>query len=176
MLKNKPLLRFLLIAFIGYIIWFGVYELWLKRLNIPDFWLTGVVSKNAVYFLNFFGYSFWAEPKWTKYIISDPTGKLLVVSNACNGLILYILFAGFIIATPGKLRHKVIMVLSGFVFIYLLNVARVMILCLIKIYRPEYLDFNHKYTFTVLIYSCIFMFWVLWINRFSGINSQKKTV
>jgi hypothetical protein len=42
-----------------------------------------------------------------------------------------------------------------------------MSLALIQYKAPEYLDFNHHYTFTVIVYAFIFLLWMIWVNKFS---------
>jgi hypothetical protein len=42
-------------------------------------------------------------------------------------------------------------------------------LIFIQIKSPESLEFNHKYTFTLLVYSLIFALWMLWVNRYSNL-------
>ncbi len=53
------------------------------------------------------------------------------------------------------------------------NVLRVAALSLNHMYSRGTVDFNHKYTFTVLVYAFIFFLWHLWVKYFS---SLKKTI
>jgi len=86
---------------------------------------------------------------------------------ACNGQVLYALYIGFILATPGLTKHKIAAISLGSISIFVVNSLRVIALCLIKVNAPQYLAFNHKYTFTVVVYSCIFAMWMLWIKYFA---------
>jgi hypothetical protein len=51
---------------------------------------------------------------------------------------------------------------------------RAAILALIQLKAPEHLDFNHHYTFTVIVYSFIFALWMIWVNNFSTFNEIAK--
>ncbi|MBX9853841.1 MAG: exosortase family protein XrtF [Cytophagaceae bacterium] len=172
MFKDKKLLRFLLICTALYIVWFLLYELWLKPNGKLDFMLTHMVSSHTVSVLQLLGYPLSHEIEGVRHIVKGPEGKVLIISNACNGLILYPLFIGFILAIPGRIKAMCWMILVGSVGIYLVNIFRAVLLCLIKMKFPEYLDFNHRYTFTIIVYGFIFCLWILWINKFSHIKRR----
>lgn len=174
MLNNKHVIRFTIIAIACYLLWFVVYDLWIYKLGSVDFWLTNQVAENVVSVMRVLGYAVFHQEHWTKHFIAGETGRILAISNACNGMVLYPLFAGFIIATPGRWIKKIIMICIGMLIIYWVNIIRVVILCLIEINAPQYLEFNHKYTFVILVYSVIFGLWVLWINKFSYIKADHK--
>jgi exosortase/archaeosortase family protein len=54
-----------------------------------------------------------------------------------------------------------------------LNVLRVVALAIIAKYCPQYLNFNHTYTFTFVIYSFIFLLWIIWVNKFSDRQTKE---
>ena len=54
--------------------------------------------------------------------------------------------------------------------IYLVNLARVVVLALNHIYSNSSFDFNHKYTYTLITYAAIFGLWMIWANRLSGVS------
>ena len=39
---------------------------------------------------------------------------------------------------------------------------------------PELLDFNHDYTFTIIVYAFVFMLWYIWIQRFSPLGNTAE--
>jgi len=51
-----------------------------------------------------------------------------------------------------------------------MNVLRIVALAIIETYSYEWTEFNHTYTFTLLMYVFIFGLWLFWINKFSGIK------
>ena len=89
----------------------------------------------------------------------------VIVGDPCNGLLLYALFAGFIIAFPGSLRDKLWFVPSGVGTIYALNVGRVAGLALNYVYWHPTVDFNHHLTFTFVVYGAIGALWIGWAKR-----------
>jgi exosortase family protein XrtF len=89
------------------------------------------------------------------------------VGDSCNGLTLFALFAGFVFAFPGPVIKKLWFIPAGLVAIHLLNVLRVTALALIQYYAPQYLEFNHTYTFTIIVYGFVFALWYLWATKLS---------
>ncbi|MFD1469531.1 exosortase X [Hymenobacter caeli] len=87
------------------------------------------------------------------------------VGDPCNGLLMYALFAGFVVAFPGRGRQKLWFVPLGIFAIYALNVARVALLALNHAYWYHTVDFNHHYTFTFVVYGAIGGLWALWARR-----------
>jgi exosortase/archaeosortase family protein len=79
-----------------------------------------------------------------------------------------------VVAFPGPWKKKMWFVPLGILSIYLINSLRVIGLAVNHMVSQESFDFNHKYTFTILIYGAIFFFWMIWVNRFSGINVKSK--
>jgi exosortase family protein XrtF len=92
----------------------------------------------------------------------------LWIGDPCNGLTLFALFAIFIVAYPGPWKHKLWFIPVGITVIHFLNVMRITALCIIVMKRPEWLDFNHTYTFQLLMYGFIFGLWWIWIQKLSS--------
>lgn len=91
----------------------------------------------------------------------------VIIGNPCDGLSLFILFTSFLVVFSGKWWFKIIYILLGVGLIHFLNVFRVVALAIIVKYYPETLDFHHSYTFTLFIYSIIFLVWMLRIKVYS---------
>lgn len=47
---------------------------------------------------------------------------------------------------------------------------------MIALYAPQYLNFNHTYTFTFIAYSVVFGLWILWVNKFSDTKKRVKKI
>jgi exosortase family protein XrtF len=168
LIKN-PAIIFFLKALGLYIAWFMLYELWLH----PDTKFDLLVIDNIIWLssgiLEGLGYTLINYPydKALRSIGIDGTHGLWV-GDPCNGITLFALFAGFIIAFPGKLKHKLWFMPIGLLSIHLINIFRVAGLAITLLYFPDYIDFNHTYTFTLLVYSWVFFLWVLWVKKFAG--------
>jgi exosortase family protein XrtF len=135
-----------------------------------------LVAKNTTLLLSFFdsGYhvSFVFRDKYFLNTVCYYNTCVVGVGRPCNGLELFALFTGFVIAFPGNWKHKLWFIPSGVLFIHVLNVLRVASLTLIQLNYPKYLQFNHKYTFTVIVYAVTFSLWMIWVNRFGAVNKS----
>src|ERR1035437_4943765 len=168
---NEPLVKFLLLGFSLYLFWLGLYEWWLHPSGVID---RAVINNTLLFSQRMLG--------WMGYFV-DRSGERLVyikgtsgiyIGDSCNGISLFALFSIFIIAFPGKPLAKLFFIPIGVLLIHLLNVLRVVALAIIQTYSYQWTEFNHTYTFTIIMYFYIFALWMLWINKFSGINDKRK--
>jgi len=162
---KNPLFLFLFKLLGLYIAWYIVYELWLH----PNETIDVIVVKQTLGFskkiLECLGYDIFTNGN--RMLGINNTSGLMMGDN-CNGIALFALFSAFIIAFPGPVRKKIIFIILGIISIQLLNVMRVVTLAIIETYSYQLTQFNHTYTFTVIIYGYIFLLWILWVNKFSG--------
>ncbi|MFC5270527.1 exosortase X [Adhaeribacter terreus] len=161
--NSQQIIRFLGTALALYAVWYLCYDLWLFPDGRLDTWLSEQEVFLSDYGLRLFGYQ--ASHSDTTLFIN--TYPVVLVGNPCNGMVLFALFAGFIIAYPGPWKAKLFYVPVGIFLIYLLNVLRIMALALNSFHSRHTLEFNHKYTFAFVVYACIFGFWMLWIKRYA---------
>jgi exosortase family protein XrtF len=173
---NRALYLFLGKALLLYIVWNLLYQGWISKHTLLEQQMTsslGVVSSKL---MNRLGYNTTAiddfkdpQAAYSKILLDGQ--PLVLIAHACNGLTLLVLFIGFILIYPGDWKVKTLYILLGSILIYLINVIRILILLLNMIYFQGSFDFNHKYTYTIAVYVCVFVLWMLWANRFS-----KKTL
>lgn len=168
--KNR-IAKFLIILFSFYIVWYLIYNLWLHPNEKLDLFVIDITVNISKWILEALGYTVFTGAD--RLIGVDGTGGLWIGDN-CNGIALFALFTGFIIAYPGNWKKKVLYITLGIVLIELLNVARVVLLAILDTYSRAWTEFNHTYTFTIVIYGCIFFLWMLWTNKFSGISLKEK--
>jgi exosortase family protein XrtF len=91
--------------------------------------------------------------------------KTLAIADACNGLELFVLYAGFIICFPAPLARKFVYIPMGIGLIYMLNILRCASLTLVYIHYPDYLDFSHHFLFTLIVYGFIFWLWFIFTKK-----------
>jgi exosortase family protein XrtF len=166
-LWNEPVVRFLAFGFLLYITWFALYEWWIH----PMQWVDKLVIDNTISLsrkiLGWMGFVTEMSGDRIVKIVGTPG---LFIGDSCNGISLFALFSIFIFSFPGKLVSKFLFVPAGIIFIHLMNVLRVVTLAIIETYSYSMTEFNHTYTFTIVIYGCIFMMWLYWINKYSAIR------
>ncbi|KUG08196.1 exosortase X [Solirubrum puertoriconensis] len=163
--NHQQLVRFVLSAVALYLVWFFGYEQWLKPAGKLDTALSLNLASVSAAVLRAVGVPAVA----TERLVLVAGKPAVWVGDPCNGQVLYALFIGFILAFPGGgWRRKLPFMALGVVAIYLLNIVRVGALTLNHLYSRGTVDFNHHYTFTFVVYGCIFLLWMLWVRRFAA--------
>jgi exosortase family protein XrtF len=164
---KNPFVVFFAKAIGLYALWYVIYENWLHPKGKLDLILIDQIislSSKILTSLGFLLIEFPYDSQFRSIGIDGTHG--LWVGDPCNGLAIFALFSGFIIAFPGSLKHKLWFLPLGIFAIHLLNVLRVVALAIVQYYFPDWLDFNHTYTFTILVYTIVFILWMLWVNFF----------
>ena len=147
-----------------YLIWFLGYEQWLAPDGRLDEALCNNIARNSLHVLRAFNFQATLAPNLPRVVVMDNQSSV-IVGAPCNGLVLYALFAGFVLAFPGPWARKAWFIPLGVFVIWLLNVLRVAALAINQHYSHQTVDFNHHYTFTFVVYGCIFGLWMLWARR-----------
>jgi exosortase family protein XrtF len=171
---NKPLTRFLLKSVLLYLGWHFLYSKWIEPDGTVNHYLTYNTAWISSVALNIFSNSEFTLSPFSEvntYLFKD-TVPVVLIEHGCNGLILMVLYAGFVLAFPGPWKAKTWFIPAGILAIYLINSLRVIGLAVNYMISEASFEFNHKYTFTILVYGAIFYFWMIWVNRFSGINAK----
>ncbi len=138
--------------------YFFDHSLWLSR-DYIDF-----ITDCSASFINIVS-NLNATSKDAYLTIND---KLCVfVGKGCSAIEVFILFFSFIIVYSGKWKQKLIFLFTGFWIIFFINVIRVAALGYIALYYPAYLDINHKYYFTAIVYSIVFLLWFVYVKYYS---------
>ncbi|MCE3279409.1 MAG: Transrane exosortase (Exosortase EpsH) [Bacteroidetes bacterium] len=168
---KKPINRFLILILAFYLGWYLIYNLWLHPAETLDLFvidITVIISKEL---LELFGYTVFTGSD--RLIGIDGTGGLWIGDN-CNGIALFALFTGFIIAYPGNWRKKLYYIPMGILLIELMNILRVVLLAILDTHSRAWTEFNHTYTFTIVIYGFIFLMWMIWVNKVSDKGLTEK--
>lgn len=167
-IKSNAFVKFIVTAGFLYFTLYLIYQFVVKRYTFYDQKFIGTLIESADLVLKSLGYKTFKvlQDRDMQVIGIDGSNGVWVGSN-CNAITLFTLFAVFILAYPGHQKAKVWFIPLGILAIHILNILRVTALALIANSYPEYLNFNHTYTFTFLVYSFIFFLWMLWVNKFS---------
>ena len=160
----RPALQFLAVFGSLYALWVLGYDGLLGPNNPLDHALSANLAAAAAAALQLAGWAARVDHAAPTLLVLNGL-PAVVVGDPCNGLLLYALFAGFVVAFPGAGRHKCWFVPLGVLAIYALNVARVAGLALNHVYWHPTVAFNHHYTFTLVVYAAIGALWVLWARH-----------
>ena len=163
-LRNTPTFRFFVSAFLAYIVWSVAYEQVLKpRTMLDEVVIAHMVDATETAF----GWMGWEpgaypQPATHKDRVGVAGHAGVQIGAPCDGVALFALFSIFILAFPGPWTAKLWFIPLGIVVLHAANIGRVIVLARMQATAPEWLEFNHDYTFTVLIYGGVFGLWYLW--------------
>lgn len=168
--KYKSVLRFLLLFLGSYIVLSLIYGGYLKLSkgdsNTSDF-ITQLVAEQSNAVLNSLGYNakvlanealpsmqLWVEGVWVGRII-----------EGCNAISIIILFAAFIISFAVSFKRTLVFLFAGATLIYAVNIVRIAILAIALYQYPQYQEILHTVVFPGIIYSLVFVLWVVWVRN-----------
>lgn len=165
--KNKFYV-FILKASLLYSSLYIFYEFYIKTYtNVDQLFIRQIINV-CTFILETMGYKTFASKEINDFQVFGVDGSNGVwIGGGCNGITLMFLFAIFVIAYPGSIRNKLWYLPLGIVLVNIINIIRIVSLSLLSLYAPNYLEFNHTYTFTFAVYSIVFVLWMLWVNKFS---------
>ena len=175
---NNQITRFFIYATALYVSWFVLYELVIKPYTCIDEKLITLIINQAAFALRLFGYKIYQQQEdQDMQLMGIDGGHPIWIGSPCNAMTLFAFFTLFVIAFPGNIKNKLWFVPLGIILIHLANLLRVIGLTLINYYKPQYLDFNHTYTFTIFVYAIIFALWMWWVNYSLKMvkNHEQKT-
>ncbi|MBS1581554.1 MAG: archaeosortase/exosortase family protein [Bacteroidetes bacterium] len=166
---RDPLVRFLLLSAALYAGWYLLYALVLHPWGALDRAVIDQLIRWSGAILRALGYTLIPEPANAEQLrtIGVEGGHLLWIGDPCNGVGLFAVFLVFLIAYAGPWRHKLWFGALGLLSIHLVNALRVAALCIIVRIDYEWLNFNHDYTFYVIVYGWVFLLWYVWVKRFA---------
>lgn len=179
-LQIPPAVRkFFFRSFLLFISWKITYLFFLLPSRIADGPLTQNVGTqtvnllNSVYHTNNFASIPFVSIKYFEgQIINTNVSrieyggqKVMQISDSCNGLELFVLYLGFIIIMPASFIRKFFYSVFGLTFIHLLNILRCFGLAYTQIYFNQYFDFAHHYVFKMVVYSSIFVLWIIFSRK-----------
>lgn len=154
--KYKPVLKF-----IG--IFFGV---------IAMYYLVIMLTGNS-FFDPYINFSAWLSSKVLSIFTKDITNNgamlgslkfVIVLSFGCEGTEPLIIFLAGVLAFPIAAKYKLIGGLLGFLFIYFLNILRIILLFVIGNISPTAFEMFHTEIFPVLFIVLALIVWLYWLK------------
>ena len=162
-LAAQPQVRFLLLAAGFYALWVLGYEHGLERAGHLDEALCCNLAAAVAGLLRLVGVTAGTDPAGPTTVTMFGQAAVYV-GNPCNGLVLYALFTGFVLAYPGSGRRRLWFIPLGLAAIYGINVLRIALLAINHTYWYHTVEFNHHYTFTFVAYGVILVLWHQWVR------------
>jgi exosortase family protein XrtF len=170
LIQYKPFLRFLGVFFAVYMTLTFVYQLFLTRSNDNQIdAITTFVSQNTQSVLKII------DPKTAIIAVKNAPyfelfykqKKIARITEGCNAVSVIILFVAFVMAFSGKFRPTILFILGGSLFIFVLNVLRIVFLCELLYHFPDQEQLLHGVVFPLIIYGTVLGLWIVWVKKFS---------
>lgn len=168
--QYRPFLLFLGKFFLAYLVLTLFYQLYLRQFESPKLdSITNLVAKNTEYVLQIINSN--ARVDLDKPSISIPIfynqKNVARIIEGCNAISVIILFISFVIAFSGKIKQTIFFILGGSIFIYALNISRIILLSVLMFHYPQFEHILHGVIFPLIIYGAVFILWIVWVNKFS---------
>lgn len=186
-----PLVKtFLIRALVLFVIWKGLYLLFWAEPRTLDDPLTLLVGKQSALLLNGLTRSkdfsskpmialkrFEGEIQVSQVaFVSKGSKAIMNIADECNGLELFVLYIGFIIAMPASWKRKFIFGISGVLIIHAVNLLRCVGLGFLVMHWDQYFDVAHHYIFKIMVYSTIFVLWIVFSKKLQFTKTTHEAV
>ena len=96
-----------------------------------------------------------------------PNMNLRIVYECTGGFEMFI-FSACVIAFPSNLRSKIWGHIFGVVGVFIINIARLLVLSWAALHAQSAFDFIHKYLWQATFIILVLLLWVVWINVFAS--------
>ncbi|MEM8844040.1 MAG: exosortase family protein XrtM [Pseudomonadota bacterium] len=93
---------------------------------------------------------------------------ILEIVRGCDGIGTMLLLVSAILAFPTSTKNKIIGIVSGVLFLYIVNTARIIIIYFIVAYQYDWFLVTHTYlapTFIIALCALFFAFWIAKSNK-----------
>lgn len=128
--------------------------------------ITYFVSQNVEVLLSFFhkdvAITTDVNSKYVAVIHNQQT--IINIFEGCNSVNVLIVFSVFMVSFSSRWIYYLKNLVFGIFILYLVNLARILLLFFISLHLPKSLYFFHKYFFTAIIYTVVFFLWFIWIK------------
>ncbi len=131
----------------------------------PDF-VTQLVAQHSDILVESWGYQSELIPDPTKPMLQMHVNGTYVgrIIEGCNALSIIILFIAFVISFWQGIKKTLIFILAGTALIYAINIIRIAILAIALFHYPAKEKLLHGTLFPAVIYSMVFLLWILWVR------------
>lgn len=130
----------------------------------PDFF-THLVAKQSAALLDVFGYEpVLQEMPSAGGVYITIRGYSVNIVEGCNSISVIILFISFVLSFAQSFKKTLLFLLAGMVLIYGVNLFRIAILAVALYKYPQYQNVLHGVVFPAIIYSMVFLLWIVWVR------------
>lgn len=94
----------------------------------------------------------------------------VTVGEPCIGYEIDAFFLALILSSNGNLTSKIWFSIFGLTLLVFVNLLRIIVLTYLVEINPWLWEVNHKFVFSIVVYSVLFLLWHLWIQKFTKVQ------
>jgi exosortase family protein XrtM len=99
----------------------------------------------------------------------------LMVTVGCEGAQSILILVSALLAYSLPVKRKLAGVICGVLFMYCMNIGRIVGVYYVTRYNPRALDIAHLYVGQTFVILMMFLFFIFWVRRSLLANEQKRT-
>ncbi len=122
--------------------------------------ITPFIASQTAWILRTLGMKVYASG-----IIMSGESFSVQISENCSPILVTLIFLSAVIAFPASLKEKMFGSVLGIIFIYLLNLFRIISIFLVGVYAPQYFKEAHIYVSQTICIVVVAIFWLLWAGK-----------
>ena len=156
---KHPITRFCLL-FLGLLLSFSIL-LYLKP--VKQYFtnpITPFIAYQAAWILKTLGMKVYVNG-----ITISGEGFSVQIAGNCSPILVTVIFLSAVIAFPALLKEKLVGSIMGIIFIYVLNLLRVVFIFLVGIYATQYFEEAHIYVSQTICIVMVAIFWLFWAGK-----------
>ena len=157
---RHPITRFCLLFLLLLLVFSFLLSLEITKRYFYDP-VTTLIASQAAWILKILGQKVYASG----ITISGEGFSVKILAN-CNAIFEIMLFLSAVISFPALIKEKLVGGALGTIFIYLLNLSRVVLLFLIGVYSPQFFEGTHIYVAQRIFIVMVAIFWLFWVDKF----------
>ena len=98
------------------------------------------------------------------WLMRFDNGVAIRINGSCSGDKQILQLVLLLLIYPGKWKHKIWFIPLGIILVHATNILRIVMLSLVAIWRPEWMDMIHDTVLRGMFYVIIFGVWLLFVK------------
>lgn len=137
----------------------------------PFVFMSAHIAKVTDVALNFFGFK---TTLFEGNILRYENKNAVCVAWSCTAIKQTFIFTVIMLLARGNWIKKLWYIPLGWIFIYLFNLLRIIVITAFIRNHPDWFDFLHEHLFKYLFYIMIFLVWMYWEEKMVENNPTKE--
>lgn len=164
--ENLPIVRFVGVTVAALVGFFVVVRLSVVQATVVAPYTRFVASSSRVA-LRLFGID--ATGTGTRVVSPEFAVNIL---NVCNGVEVTAILFAVILAFPARWKYKLLGLAVGYPVIFLVNLARIVVLFFLGFQHPDVFETAHYYYAQAFVILATVAVWLAWVSRYSAYGAK----